>query len=63
MDANVVYAVAKALPIKERLALCNMLQKDIQASGTPKQKKSPIPLITDEQAIEYLLKNVFNNKF
>ena len=62
MDANVVYTIAKALPLKEQLALCNMLQKDMQLVQKPKLKRNITQDITDEQAIEYLLQKVFNTK-
>ena len=61
MNAQVVYQVAKALPKEEQIALYEMLQKELSVNSlqTTKKKQS---VLTQEAAIQYLLKNVFNKK-
>ncbi|AOW20785.1 hypothetical protein [Urechidicola croceus] len=59
MDALVVYQVAKALPKEEQKALLDMLQKDFRLKVlASKVKKQPV--LSREDGIQYLLKNVFN---
>lgn len=61
MNAQIVYQVAKALPLEEQKALLEMLQSEFSAdiSKLNRLKKS---VLTKEDAIQYLLKNVFNKK-
>ncbi|WP_299680663.1 hypothetical protein [uncultured Tenacibaculum sp.] len=61
MNAQVVYQVAKALPKEEQIVLYEMLQKELSVNSlqTTKKKQS---VLTQEAAIQYLLKNVFNKK-
>jgi hypothetical protein len=60
MDANTAYQVAKALPREGQEQLFEMLKKDLY-SITPKKKKSRT-VLTEEDAIQYLLTHVFNKK-
>ena len=60
MDANTAYQVAKALPSEGQGQLFEMLKKDLY-SITPKKKKSRT-VLTEEDAIQYLLTHVFNKK-
>ena len=60
MDANTAYQVAKALPREGQEQLFEMLKKDLY-SITSKRKKSRT-ILTEEEAIEYLLTHVFNKK-
>lgn len=60
MDANTAYQVAKALPREEQEQLFDMLKKDLY-SINPKKKKSRT-VLTEEDAIQYLLTHVFNKK-
>ena len=61
LNAQVVYQVAKALPREEQNLLLEMLQKEFSLSllSLKSEKKE---VLTQEDAIEYLLKNVFNRK-
>lgn len=61
MNAQVVYQVAKALPKEEQIMLYEMLQKELSINSLQKTKKKQ-PILTKEEAIQYLLKNVFNKK-
>lgn len=61
LNAQVVYQVAKALPREEQKALFEMLQKEF-GINTLQIKKMKKPVLTKEDAIQYLLKNVFNKK-
>ncbi|MDT0552091.1 hypothetical protein [Urechidicola vernalis] len=61
MNAEVVYQVAKSLPIEEQRELLVMLQKEISISSkTIKNQRQSI--LTKEIAFEYLIKNVFRKK-
>lgn len=60
MDANTAYQVAKALPREEQEQLFEMLKKDLY-SINPKKKKGRT-VLTEEDAMEYLLNKVFNKK-
>lgn len=60
MDTNTAYQVAKALPREGQEQLFEMLKKDLY-SIKPKKKKSS-NVLTKEDAIQYLLNNVFNKK-
>tara|TARA_R110000744_G_scaffold36132_3_gene83566 strand:- start:1163 stop:1357 length:195 start_codon:yes stop_codon:yes gene_type:complete len=62
MDATVVFTIAKALPVKERLSLLNMLQNELNLSKSNQKFPVKKQILTDEKAIEYLLENVFNVK-
>lgn len=59
MNAEVVYQVAKALPKEEQKRLFEMLQEEfiIKPSKIDKLKS---PILSKEEAIKYLLKNVFS---
>ncbi|MDC9722957.1 MAG: hypothetical protein PSN34_09335 [Urechidicola sp.] len=61
MNADIVYQVAKALPGDELEKLLSLLQNDVSAkySSITKGRKRK-ELITDEEAIKHLLKNIFN---
>lgn len=61
MNAKVVYQVVKALPREEQRVLFDMLQKEFQFNQN-KLKKFNTPVLTKEDAIKYLLNNVFNKK-
>ncbi|CAL2102883.1 conserved protein of unknown function [Tenacibaculum sp. 190130A14a] len=61
MNAQVVYQVVKALPREEQKALFELLQKEFSIN-TLQIKKVKKPVLTKEDAIQYLLKNVFNKK-
>ena len=59
MNAETVYQVAKALPVEEQQLLFEKLKNEFGAvSYHQKHKKKP--LLTEEDAIKYLLKNVFS---
>ena len=60
MDASVVYNVAKALSKEEQIKLYTMLKKDVSQLFKSKRKKEPI--ITDQEAIQYLISNIFNKR-
>ena len=57
MDANVVYTVVQALSLKEQEKLWYMLNEQLNHSKKRSNKKK---IISDREAIHYLLKNVFN---
>ncbi len=58
MDANVVFQIAKALTIEEQRKLLTKLKKNLDVHIVNKK-----PQILDKQeAINYLLKTVFNKK-
>lgn len=59
MNAEVVYQVAKALPKEEQKRLFEMLQEEfiIKPSKIDKLKS---PILSKEETIKYLLKNVFS---
>ena len=59
MNAETVYQVAKALPIEEQRLLFEKLKKEFGAVPQYKKHKKK-PLLTEEDAIKYLLKNVFS---
>lgn len=58
MNAEVVYQVAKALPKEEQRLLFELLQKEFSIN-TLQIKKTKKAVLTKEDAIQYLLKNVF----
>lgn len=53
-----VYQVVKMLPKSEQRILFGMLEKEQQAKKLPKLKAKK-NIITRDEAIQYLLKNVF----
>ena len=59
MNAEIVYQVAKALPMEEQRLLFDKLKKDFAILPIPKKYKHKPPL-SMEDAIEYLLKNIFS---
>jgi hypothetical protein len=61
LNAQVVYQVAKALPKEEQKLLFEMLQKEFRLN-IHNVKKLNTHILTKEDAIQYLLKNVFNKK-
>lgn len=61
MNAEVVYQVAKSLPIAEQKVLFNMLQKEFGIS-TKSLKKQKQPILTKEMAYQYLSNNIFNRR-
>lgn len=61
MDAKVVYQVVKVLPLEEQKLLLEMLQQKFSIN-TLDNKKIKRPVLTKEDAIQYLLKNVFTRK-
>ena len=61
MNAQVVYQVAKALPKEEQKLLFEMLQKEFRLN-IDNVKKLNASILTEEDAIQYLLKNVFSKK-
>jgi len=60
MIAENIYSIAIHLPEKELEKLYIMLSKKV--NQTPKKKKVKQSPITREEAIQYLLKNVFSKK-
>ena len=61
MNAKTVYDVAKALPKEAQRELFNMLQNDFPIA-TVQLKKFRKPVLTEEEAFQYLFKNVFNHR-
>ena len=61
LNAQVVYQVAKALPVEEQKLLFDMLQKEFRFNIL-NVKKHNTHILTKEDAIQYLLKNVFTKK-
>ena len=60
MKAEVIYQVAKELSKQELERLFSMLQVDVEklySSNLVKRKKASV--LTDQEAINYLFKNVF----
>lgn len=60
MIAENIYSIAIHLPEKELEKLYIMLSK--KENQTPKKKKVKQSPITRDEAIQYLLKNVFSKK-
>lgn len=61
MNAEVVYQVAKSLPIAEQKVLFDMLQKEFGIS-TKSLKKHKQPILSKEMAYQYLSNNIFNKR-
>lgn len=61
LNAQVVYQVTKALPVEEQKLLFEMLQKEFRLN-IQNVKKLNTHILTKEDAIQYLLKSVFNKK-
>jgi hypothetical protein len=60
MIAEDVYTIAAYLSQSEQVRLYKMLQENCILHRIKKLKKTP--LITDEEAIAYLIKNVFSKR-
>ena len=61
MKAEVAYQVAKELSSQELERLLSMLQEDVSKLYSPNSKIKPKRnVLTDQESISYLLKNVFN---
>ncbi len=60
MNSETVYLVAKALPKEEQLLLLDKLKKDFIEYKTNNKKGRQ--QFKKEEAIDYLLTNVFNKK-
>jgi len=60
MIAENIYTIAMHLPEKELEKLYIMLAKKV--NQTPKKRKVKQSQLTREEAIQYLLKNVFSKK-
>lgn len=62
MNSEIVYQVAKALPREEQLLLFDKLRNDFITSSNRNHKKRN-EQFKKEDAILYLLSNVFNHKW
>lgn len=62
MDANTVYTIAKALSEKEYIQLFKLMKKDFVKSNKFKKSAVKVPVLTQKEAVMYLLNNVFNKK-
>lgn len=60
MDAITVFQVAKALPREGQEQLFEMLKRDLYSIKHKKKTNSTV--LTEEDAIHYLLKHIFNKK-
>lgn len=60
MKANVAYEVFKALSDEEKGHFMALVQNDEFNKKTIKRKRTKKVLITEQEAIDYLLKNVFS---
>ena len=61
VNSDVVYQVVKALPMEDQKLLLDKLKKDFEISPILKTSKK-VKLLNQEDAINYLLKNVFSNR-
>ena len=61
VNSDVVYQVVKALPMEEQKLLLDKLKKDFEISPILKTSKK-VKRLNQEDAINYLLKNVFSNR-
>jgi hypothetical protein len=60
MDAKVVFSVACSLPEKEFASLYHMMKQKLEAHNKIQRKKKFQPPLSDAEAIQYLLRNVFS---
>lgn len=60
MDAKVVFSVANSLPEKEFVSLYLMMKEKVDSHNKVLRKQKFIPPMSDAEAIEYLLRNVFS---
>jgi hypothetical protein len=60
MNAATVYSVTQALSKEEQIKLYKMLQADMCKVGAINNKPKNQPSLTNQEAINYLFKNVFN---
>jgi hypothetical protein len=60
MNSEIVYQVAKALPIEEQLLLFEKLKKDFMVSKKVNENRNQ--LLTKDDALQYLMINVFRKK-
>ena len=61
MNAEIVYQVVMALPKEEQKLLLDKLKNDFKISSKVNTQKK-VKLLNKEDAINYLLKNVFSNR-
>ena len=61
MNAELVYQIVMALPREEQKLLLNKLKKDFKISSKVNIPKK-VKVLNKEDAINYLLINVFSNK-
>lgn len=61
MNAEIVYQVVMALPKEEQKLLFDKLKNDFKISSKVNTQKK-VKLLNKEDAINYLLKNVFSNR-
>ena len=61
MNAEIVYQVVMALPKEEQKLLFDKLKNDFKISSKINTQKK-VKLLNKEDAINYLLKNVFSNR-
>ena len=61
MNAEIVYQVIMALPREEQKLLLDKLKNDFKISSKVNTSKK-VKLLNKEDAINYLLKNVFSNR-
>ena len=61
MNAEIVYQVVIALPKEEQKLLLDKLKSDFKISSKVNIHKK-VKLLNKEDAINYLLKNVFSNR-
>lgn len=61
MNASTVYSVAKALSKGEQIELYKMLKADMQKVLIHKSQNKKEPVLTNQEAIIYLIQNVFSN--
>ncbi|MCL7765050.1 hypothetical protein MPF19_16625 [Polaribacter sp. Z014] len=60
MNAEIVYQVVKALSVEEQRLLFIKLNKEFDNVLPSKKKCKKKLIISDEEAIAYLIKNVFS---
>ena len=61
MNAEIVYQVVKALPKEEQQLLFEKLKVDLFVADKFKKHKNK-PLLSYDDALQYLLKNVFSKE-